>query len=202
MFVLMISALRGRDARAARSKQERGENITALFEQYGTKAWPAVAEKVASLLKMEPVGYFAGLAGPGGCFRRAESALTNCLQSPTDFTFVEWYFHCFSFPAGTQGDVLQWCARMLESSLDDPSRLQHCLRVANLIIAAGGSAEVQWLYHEALEHVRRTNGSPAAKSAALHLGRRSYSFLRPGRVPTVYDEQAIANDIASSATSK
>ncbi|XZE35415.1 hypothetical protein SH501x_000906 [Pirellulaceae bacterium SH501] len=51
------------------------------------------------------------------------------------------------------------------------------------------------VYNLALKGVASSGGSVAAKTFALNIGRISYSIGRPGGVPTVYDEQAILNDI-------
>ncbi|AMV35635.1 hypothetical protein VN12_26320 [Pirellula sp. SH-Sr6A] len=51
------------------------------------------------------------------------------------------------------------------------------------------------VYDLALKAVAASGGSVAAKTFALNVGRASYSVGRPEGAPTVYDEQAILNDI-------
>lgn len=50
-------------------------------------------------------------------------------------------------------------------------------------------------YQAALNIVQQTNGAPAAKILALELGRLFFASNRPDGNPTIYDEQAINNDI-------
>ncbi len=50
-------------------------------------------------------------------------------------------------------------------------------------------------YSSTLDAVHETKGSPNAKSAALEVGRIHYGSQRPDFNVTIYDEQAIQNDI-------
>src|SRR5262245_25987991 len=84
LSILAIKALRNRDRQAAQTKWRRGENITVLFEQYGTAAWPSAATTLASLLQAEPVGFVADLAGPHGWFSRVTPTLASLITSESD----------------------------------------------------------------------------------------------------------------------
>jgi hypothetical protein len=57
--------------------------------------------------------------------------------------------------------------------------------------------QLSWAYQRALDAVQTTRGNPRLKSLAITLGRLSYSAFRKDRNPTVYDEQAIANDVGA-----
>lgn len=53
------------------------------------------------------------------------------------------------------------------------------------------------IYEGALFAVQQSGGAPNAKRFALLVGRLSLGSRRPDGLPTVYDEQAIANDISA-----
>lgn len=57
------------------------------------------------------------------------------------------------------------------------------------------------IYDLALRAVAASGGSVASKTFALNIGRISYSAGRPEGAPTIYDEQAILNDIRVRETS-
>jgi hypothetical protein len=58
-------------------------------------------------------------------------------------------------------------------------------------------AHLKYLYETGLSAVTSSLGAPLAKTQALELGRLYYSTLRKDGTLTIYDEQAIANDIAT-----
>lgn len=69
-----------------------------------------------------------------------------------------------------------------------------------LLSAAGQSASIAArVYSLALECVEASRGGSAARQFALASGRLAYGLKRKGGKPTVYDEQAIFNDIDSRA---
>ena len=70
-------------------------------------------------------------------------------------------------------------------------------RVLSLIHLVSGitQAETQDLYNTSLKILEANPGTQEAKTLALDLGRLHYSILRPSKKPTIYDEQAIQNDI-------
>lgn len=96
-----------------------------------------------------------------------------------------------------QPKVVAWVSNLLRDGVGDPSRLATASTiVARLWFSAPDLAS---LYQQSLEVVQSSKGAPAAKELALRLGRLSYAAGRPDRRPTVYDEQAVANDIAMRA---
>jgi len=52
-------------------------------------------------------------------------------------------------------------------------------------------------YDAALQTVAKSNGKSSTKHLALEVGRIHFGSLRMGKRPTIYDEQAIQNDINS-----
>ena len=60
----------------------------------------------------------------------------------------------------------------------------------------------QWLYDRALDLVQRTPGSADLAVLALEIGRWHFGLSRPDGKVTVYDEQAIQNDISVRRSSK
>lgn len=93
--------------------------------------------------------------------------------------------------------ALEFLGLFLNESGTDPKRLVLFTEVAATVLATWTPNEARWLYDQSLAAVRTHRGDPALKAAALAVGRISYSAGRPNRQPTVYDEQAIANDIAA-----
>jgi hypothetical protein len=68
--------------------------------------------------------------------------------------------------------------------------------VASIHLLSGlTQAETQDLYNTALKILEKHPSSQEAKVLVLDLGRLHYSVLRPNKTPTIYDEQAIQNDI-------
>jgi hypothetical protein len=105
------------------------------------------------------------------------------------------YFETFSFPSGQQTKVLEFLASLFTDTANNEQR-ELFKRVAAIVLRVSGPADAQWLYGRALDLVRHQRGTPDSKDIALYVGRYSYAAARPGRRPTVHDEQAIANDIA------
>jgi len=70
-------------------------------------------------------------------------------------------------------------------------------RILSLIHLISGitQAETQDLYNTSLKALEANSSSQEAKMLVLDLGRLHYSVLRPDKKPTIYDEQAIQNDI-------
>jgi len=88
--------------------------------------------------------------------------------------------------------VLDWLAGMIRNN--DPSQLATVMAIVNQYYFS--PEQIAWLYQRSLESVRASKGDPTLKALALQIGRISYASSRPDRRPTIYDEQAIANDIA------
>ena len=75
-------------------------------------------------------------------------------------------------------------------------RLIHGLFLNYLRPVSVSSTQRQWLYERVLEQVQRSPTSPDLAILALEIGRWALGGTRPDGKPTVYDEQAIHNDIA------
>ncbi|MBS3029652.1 MAG: hypothetical protein HCA25_22040 [Dolichospermum sp. DET50] len=70
-------------------------------------------------------------------------------------------------------------------------------RIISLIHLSIGitHAEAQELYNTSLKILEANPNNQETKMLVLDLGRLYYSILRPNKKPTIYDEQAIQNDI-------
>lgn len=70
-------------------------------------------------------------------------------------------------------------------------------RILSLIHLVSGitQAETKDLYNTSLNILEANSSSQEAKMLVLDLGRLHYSILRLDKKPTIYDEQAIQNDI-------
>ena len=182
-------------------QRARGGAITRIVEQIASDPGSvAVQQYVRRLVEESPVGFHSALVADGGWFDHASPHLTTLLRDETLAHVVEYYFQLFQFPAGTQTKVLSFLHQALRSSEDNEQSVARFQRLAEPVLALSSVPESQWLYARALELVRERRGNPSSKALALFVGRRSYSAGRPDRSPTVYDEQAIANDIATRIT--
>lgn len=68
------------------------------------------------------------------------------------------------------------------------------------LVSEIGQAETQELYNTSLKILEANSSSQEAKTLVLDVGRLHYGFLRPDKKPTIYDEQAIQNDIIVRST--
>lgn len=193
----MVIATVRQQKRADELRRQRGARITQLLEQLELSSNSrALQLELHDLLQQSPVGHTTELTQDGGWFYRVAPTLNKLARSLSEATLVEKYFQCFTFPAGHQRGVLELLAQILAEAAGDSLRLEFFKRLASLVLVTSAPTEAQWLYARALDLVARDGGTPSAKAVALHVGRLSYSAGRHGRQPTIYDEQAIANDIA------
>jgi hypothetical protein len=193
------SSARAREEALAAAR-DRGERITALLERlHPGLSDSAVGRELSELLHDRPVGYVPELLVDGGWFDRASSILTKLAQTESDGQAVAAYFRCFLFPAGYQAKALAFLDRLLRESGTDNARLAVFTGAATSVLATSTAEEARWLYERTLAAVRTHRAEPAVKAVALTIGRLVYSINRPNREPTIYDEQAIANDIAAQS---
>lgn len=90
-----------------------------------------------------------------------------------------------------QGHVLS----LIDEMVADPTNAE--IRNKLVWVAQRFPDNAHSIYQFALNAVKETKGDPDMKAFALSVGRASYGANRPGGNPTIYDEQAIQNDIAS-----
>jgi hypothetical protein len=180
-------------------RRARGIKITELLQSLSHSAdQTAIAREVYGLLRNEPVGFLPELSQSKGLFEQAAPILHSlALGKGSAPEVVALYFQCFSFPSGQQSAVLSWLHDLLNETVD-PAREQLFKRVTDSVLMLSDLAEADWLYRRVLDRVRETSGLPPFKAIALHVGRLRYAAARPDRRPTIYDEQAIANDITMS----
>jgi hypothetical protein len=91
--------------------------------------------------------------------------------------------------------AIQQIHQLIPSLTLDPQNQnihQQLLYLARSFPMASGNA-----YQAALLAVELSGGVPTTKTLALEIGRLYYSSLRKERLPTVYDENAILNDISA-----
>ena len=188
--VILYIVLRLRSETAANAqKGARVERIHALLKTVAANRDDQSLREVTELLRLSRIGYVPELEH---WFTPIAPTLRSLMFDRATSTVVEWYFECFSFPAGRQAGVLSWLGDFLPDTRIAPDVLQP---IAERVLRAGGTKEAEWFYRRSLEALRDRN-DPAFKAFVLNFGRLSYAFARIGQRPTVYDEQAIANDIA------
>jgi hypothetical protein len=176
----------------------RGLEITKLYEQLGGGTQtPAVGRHIQRLLDAAPAGYHRELTLDGGWFDRVMPSLMTLLRTDLGAPLVERYFQLFTFPSSYQAKPLEFLHQVLKNVGDDEESVARFQRLSGPVLTLSSPPEAQWLYARALELVRERKGLSTSKALALYIGRHSYSAGRPDRTPTVYDEQAIANDIAA-----
>jgi hypothetical protein len=86
---------------------------------------------------------------------------------------------------------------MIRDGVEDPSKFTSASAIVGRLSLS--ATDLAMLYQRSLDAVQSSKGAPTAKELALRLGRLSYAAGRPDKRPTVYDEQAVANDIAMRA---
>ena len=176
-------------------RRERGSRIADLMARIPGDPVPARLEaEVSRLLRKSGIGYFPELVADDGWFVRARPALSSLWHQSEHL--VDEYFATFIFPAGHQQHVLVWLMDMLQGSIATPEAAARFVRVAERVIASGSSVEARWMYDRTLDTLVLNGASTPIRVVALRLGRLSYAAARPDRKPTVYDEQAIANDLS------
>jgi hypothetical protein len=130
------------------------------------------------------------------CMHRILMLLGNVKKTPADTASRDELLILLYYQQGaayrTLPKVLEWLSGVIHDN--DPGQLATVMAVVNQHYFS--PAQMAWLYQRSLESVQASNGDPAIKALALHIGRISYASSRPDRRPTIYDEQAIANDIA------
>jgi hypothetical protein len=179
-------------------EHQRGERITQLLEAAGAgDVSHATQSELYELIQRGPVGHTESLVVSGGWFDRVSFILRRLLRTGSGAKVVSLYFECFVFPAGQQAKALEFLYSVLVEAGEDRERLDAFRRLSAPILSRSSQAEANWMYARTLDLVESRHGTPASKGLALHIGRISYSSGRPDRTPTLYDEQAIANDIAS-----
>jgi hypothetical protein len=85
----------------------------------------------------------------------------------------------------------------LLASRENPVLLATLSNVVERVTPTSTPAEAMWLYQRTLEAISMSAGEPALKLLALQVGRIAHGKARPDGRVTVYDEQAMANDIAA-----
>jgi hypothetical protein len=180
------------------TRRDRGERITNLLVDLEVDESNAeVQGELYKLLHEPPVGYVQELTASGGWFERVSPVLRRLTNTDAGTKVVGAYFRSFVFPSGQQAAALAFLADFLNDSAADAKRLAFFEKAASGVVETSSQPEARWLYDQALAHVRMHRGAPSTKAVALTIGRLSYSAGRPNRQPTVYDEQAISNDIAA-----
>ncbi|MDQ3282628.1 MAG: hypothetical protein M3Q69_14600 [Acidobacteriota bacterium] len=154
-------------------------------------------EELSALLQGEPVYARWGASDDLDWFDQAAAPLQVLIFRDDTAVLVEWFFHRFYFALGAQQKPLMWLHNVLVASLPSGSPPRAFATCAELLLRTSSGAEARWLYDRVLDAVQRSDGAPDMKALAVRIGRRVYSFHRADRVPTIYDEQAIANDIAA-----
>ncbi|MEO8379816.1 MAG: hypothetical protein ABI779_09160 [Acidobacteriota bacterium] len=185
---------------AQRMRRARALKATELLGSFSQAPAPAESlRQLHKLLKAEPMGFLPELTQqPEIWFEQAAPGLRSmALTGGAAAEIVALYFECFSFPSSQQSAVMNWLNQLL-AAITDPAHEQLFNRIADSVLAFSEIAEADWLYRRALEQVRATAGAPPFKAIALRIGRIRYGAARPDRRPTLYDEQAIANDIGMS----
>jgi hypothetical protein len=156
-----------------------------------------ITRKLHQLLNGPPLEYRPDLDAQGGWFDRSVEALNIIIFHDQAAVFVQWFFHRFQFPAGRQQKPLTWLHGVLTMVATVGTLPPGFAPAAERLIATSSSQEAHWLYERVLDLVQQSAGNPNFKALAVRIGRGAYSAGRAGRTPTVYDEQAIANDVAA-----
>jgi hypothetical protein len=195
-IVCIKSRLRD-DSEIEAADRKRGQKIVELLGDLSNAHVnkERVVSALLPLLQDRPIGFLPEVAAPGGWFADVAPILAALLRDPSSTPIVEWFFTCFSFTCGNQERVLMW---LYEAMTRDRDRVRPETLVVLIdhIVPSGGQDGAEWLYRRALDELQIRPKDLAFRALVLHVGRLSYSFGRVDKRPTIYDEQAIANDIA------
>lgn len=196
VIALYVAARLAGERADVKRRQALGEEIHRAFREACRDGTPQhdIAAIIASLQKTR-VGYVAPLER---WFEITSPALARLVRAPSTAPVVEWYFECFEFPPGKARELLLWLESLIRSRTGIPFDL--LLRIVERALRRSGPAETEWLYKRALAELRQNTADREFKSLVLALGRLSYGSKRYDRRLTVYDEQAIANDISVATT--
>lgn len=106
--------------------------------------------------------------------------------------FAIWRFLSFQKAQKNARDTVSTLGRLLDQRPVDES-----IHAELETIASKFPVLADTVYRMALCAVESSRGAPAAKRFALSVGRRAYGSKRSNGRPTIYDEQAIQNDIGA-----
>ena len=86
---------------------------------------------------------------------------------------------------------------ILEPLRKNPADSSYCNSIPTLLVQGSmyHSYHYGTIYNEVLEILASNPDKIHIKPLCLEMGRKHYSALRPDKLPTIYDEQAIQNDI-------
>jgi len=178
--------------------RETGERITMLLEKLGALSGSVrIRQELYDVLRRPVTRSSDRIPVENGWFERATPALRRLWDDPAEAALLNDYFRVFNFPPGMQSPVLQYLFAKLSDATRDSRQQELFKYVASQLLSSASPAEARWLYDRTLEQVQAQHGASAAKDLALFVGRCAYAAARHGRQPTLYDEQAIANDIAA-----
>jgi len=180
------------------NRADRGQQIATLFRRLERQPDDDRIERsLFEMLAGEPVGYDEQLVVPGGWFHTARPVLSAFARDPKHHSLLAWFFTCFAFPAGQQSDVLSWLQEILAAGVTDPIMFSAYRTAVDRLISNSAASEAMWLYQRILDGVSQSAGDPRLKAEALRIGRIAHAKGRADGRATVYDEEAMANDIAA-----
>jgi len=196
--IVAVVAIVKANRRSGRADHDRVARILQLLEAIAMRETNTHLYELHELVRGKPTPPSAAFLAPAGWFDRSKKGLAKLL-SIAQTSVVEWFFVFFtpSMLVGSRQELLTWFHEMVMLHRNDLRILEAIAGIIERMSIALTQPEADWLYARALETVQSSNSTSPARTFALRIGRMRYSRSRPNRVPTVYDEQAIANDIAA-----
>lgn len=192
-LILMKQGEVQRAREIAEADKRASQHFEALFARFATEAGGANARTaLIDFLREHTV-----LTPRAGFFGHYATLFTRMSYDPTTKPVLEWVFEKTSFASADRSPLLGWLAELIGPAGRAQETFSLFTRLILRLKPQLSPAEATWLYEISLHNVEASKGLPGAKALALHLGRASYSAARPDRVPTIYDEQAINNDIGA-----
>jgi hypothetical protein len=108
--------------------------------------------------------------------------------------FINLLDVCWSLNSSSVKIIYYGCLANLRNSSLDPETYEKVMLLLNK--CPGLTAEyTRGVYDIALQTLSENSSSPVAKQLCLNAGRWHFGKTRPDNAPTIYDEQAIQNDI-------
>jgi hypothetical protein len=194
VVVLFVIAVKSAERRA---RQQRTELTDLLTEFSVSPVSTAARDRMMRFLEST-----TRVAMPAGFFPAHQEIFSRMVVDRTASVILQWLFEKVEFAPADGPFLGRWFADLIASAAKNHEVQERFVGLFGRLKPRPASLDAAQLYHLALAQVELLKGSPGSKALALFLGRTSYSASRPGRTPTIYDEQAINNDIYARCPSE
>jgi hypothetical protein len=178
-------------AASRRTRQETVEFLS-VFARFAEAPNRTTQQELVDFLSR-----MSNLTPPAGFFDQSAPLFTRMVDAAATLPTLEWLFAKVTFAREDRAALLRWFGDLAFAAGRDAPAYARFSELLPRVKPPLTSVEARWFYDLSLRNVELLKGAPRAKALALQLGRSSYSAERADRRPTIYDEQAINNDISA-----